>query len=274
MNRIFAIENLFPANKENIINNIISKLECDDTDKIFIFSKEKYTDILRPNLEIIEIPTEIITSAMLKNFVVKYIKDNQDALTNYKWLYTIEDFISLNNETNQFSIFINELEENLKIFEYDSWFSTVLEDENFVFSKFNPRIIIEIDNAEYAKKYAKNLIFAMQISLAFRCFDFHNISLNKMLIDDSFHCPIFYTIIYAANRRNNAEDKSFRFMNYYFTVKSEIHAMSINKNCIIEDFNKYIQEEHARFTAMNVDFHPDVDIRPVFAFIKEKLDKI
>ena len=130
MDRFFAI---ICSNENNNVSQILANI---NSDKVVIFytSEEYISTIDKEKYEVVQIPSEKDNQAKIKNFAIKYMKENHSC-----WLHLIEDTIEILKDPTQF---ISDIEKTLDVFGLNSFFSTITDICNYVFQKYNPRLKI------------------------------------------------------------------------------------------------------------------------------------
>lgn len=280
MTRTFAIINM-NADKINYNTTICSKLP--ENSSVFIFSPladSTITEVTTKNItdnitEVIFPETDVKNLPKCHNFAVNYIK-NVLKLSGY--LYVFSDIIQITDKT-KFEFFLPEIEELMDKFELDTWFNTVTDKANYVFSKYDPRLRVDIDEPALSSIYDKTILWATCANNNLICFNLDKVSLEQMQFDPEFSIAMFYILEYVARRRHNASD-SWPFINFYPTLESELGIISYIKsedgsiNTSVDHINKndYAKEEEI-FNQRSINFQGDSQFESVLAFMVNKLNR-
>ena len=254
-----------------IESNIIAKLVAVQNAKVFVYSKNRYESGDHGLVENIEIPEEYDTISKMHNFVVR--DQHNKGFTGT--LHVIEDAIAIEKDPSKF---IDELHNMMAAINMNVWFNTVCDGMNYVYSKYNPRIVIEFDDPKWQVLGINSIVFTSHYNAAWIAYNMANYSDTEYLFDEQFSIRMFMIIEFLARRKElNKKENSLCLMNMYPTVKSENGtfkvALAYNEN-ISDDIT---QAENEKFTAMNLDITPDnlIDavLETLYRIINNKIQK-
>ena len=199
-------------------------------------------------------PSECNTVPKIRNWINSFFKTN-----NFKgMLHVLED------NTRILKIptgFLADLEHMMDILEYDVWFSTICDTCNYVYAKYNPRLAIVLDKAEYLSlNLGKKLIFTSHSNTQWIAYNFSRATNDQLHFDEDFTVPMFYIIEYLARRRNNKKPHQLYYMNQYLTVESEYKVF---EQCVELPTNvseETMQKENDLFKSKNFNYDSNNDI--------------
>ena len=266
-NRIFAILNWKSNRLENVQKELVEKLPLREGDKILLFYDSRLGD-KAPALEKVSEHVPMTAEdghnrAAGLNFVYKYLKDNyKDA-----YGYVFYDSMQLKKDPNEFMDAIEEMMAKLKL---DVWFNTYTDVMNFVFTKFDGRVSIAINEAELQKIYDKTIIWTSHSNpnLSIIDLDKYELPEDGKTFDDRFEIPMFWIIKFLCERRRDKKG----FMNYYPTIKEEI---GVYKSKDFGDGYKATQEqmkkEDQMFGELKLDHTPSQSVEELMDFIIARL---
>ena len=265
-NRIFAILNWKKDRIENVQKEIIAKLPTREGDKILLFydattsEKEPAFD---KTVEFVPMTKEDgHNRAAGLNFVYKYLKEH---FTN-AFGYAIYDSVQFKKDPSQFMDSIEEMITKLKL---DVWFNTYMDPMNFVFTKFDGRVSIAINEPELKKIYDKTIIWTSHSNPNLSIIDLDAFVLPEdgKTFDDRFEIPMFWIIKYLCERRRDKKG----FMNYYPTVAEEIGVFKGGDFKGIEPSQEQMSKEDMMFKAMEIDHSPNMSVEELMDFIIDRL---
>jgi len=275
MKRIAAIINLNDDMTENMHNIIDKFFEEKCIDEMYVFSNvEKQEFNISTNEKKcmnICFPSDCDNIPKKRNWLNKYFKTNQfDG-----FLHVLEDNTEILTSPLKF---INELEHMMSVLDYDVWFSTVCDRCNYIYQKYNPRLSVELDRAEYFKlELGQRLIFTSHSNTQWIAYNFAKVSDDLLRFDEDFSIAMFFIIEYLARRRNTKSANQLYFMNQYLTVESEngvFKTIELSKSDANEQ--EKMKTEDQMFKEKHINFEPDNNIdlvlETVYNKINEKLD--
>lgn len=271
--RQYAI--MLKNNDRDVIANIVDQIQkFDKESKIWIFGRNFDEGFSIPeNVIIHEVPEDVFEiDSKFHNFIVKFFIETAktDEGASRGFLHVFHDNLGVNSE--KMSVFVSEIEQFMKIFQYDVWLNTETDICNYIFNKWISRIDIVNDNPDLLKKYPKVISWASNANTNYIVYDLDVLKLDDVLFDESFTIAMFYIIKFFATRRNNHRPGSF--MNFYPSIESERGCIADMKYSSKEDFNndERMKNEDKIFKEMNVDFHPTENVEEVLEFMVSKLE--
>lgn len=94
------------------------------------------------------------------------------------------------------------------------WLSTVCDECNFVYKKYNPRVRVSFDDDKSKGLLkTKSIVFTSNANTAWIAYDLSS-NPNKLLkFDERFEIPMFYIIELLARRRNTKDKGQLYYMN-------------------------------------------------------------
>lgn len=262
MDRFFAI---ICSNENNNVSQILSNI---NSDKVVIFytSEEYISTIDKEKYEVVQIPAEKDNQAKIKNFAIKYMKENHSG-----WLHLIEDTIEILKDPSQF---ISDIEKTLDVFGLNSFFSTITDICNYVFQKYNPRLTITMDSDEFKDLGLPNISFTSNANTQWIVINTSKADDNEMYFDEQYSVAMFYIIEFLA-RRKATHPNSLYYMNQYLTVESE-KGVFVNKTLNQSDkqtSQDVLEKENKIFRSSNINTVPDNNIDQVLERVYETLKK-
>ena len=120
--------------------------------------------------------------------------------------------------------FMDDLESMMCELDYPLWLSTVTDPCNYVYGKYNPRLMLVNDMPElqhFGMKY--NLAVTSHSNTAWMTYDFAALAGHREIeyFNEQFDIPMFYIVELLARRRERRHPGQLFFMNQYLTVSSE-----------------------------------------------------
>ena len=233
IDRIIAIQFTDEKQRNNIIKLIKDFNLYGFGDNLILFSLDtmpKFEDAEVEGLKYnaITIPSEYDYSPKQKNFIISYFEQH-----NFKgFLHIIEENVILDKDPTTFTVSV---ENAMSVLDYNIYFSTTTDPCNYVFNKFSPRLIINMDDDDAQKKF----------------------NLPKRISFTS-HSNVIWTI-YKMDGMNNIQDEVGVF-----------HILSDEKSSFIPSKMK---EEDALFKSMNIDYAPDNNLDLVLDALYAKIKK-
>jgi len=140
----------------------------------------------------------------------------------------------------------------------DVWLNTVCDGMNYVYSKYNPRLVIEFDEERWQKFGLDGIAFTSHSNAAWIAYNMSNYSEAAFLFNEQFTARMFMIIEFLARRKAmNAGKTSLCLMNMYPTVKSENGVFKIVAPYDEKVSDDIMKEENDKFVAMNLNITPD-----------------
>ena len=217
----------------------------------------------------IELPKEIDTMPKAKNFVFKHYKDS--GFTGF--LHLIEDNVEVLKDPMQF---IEDIEKTMSLLDINSFFSTVTDGCNRVYSKYNPRLRVVLDKLEYEKLGIKDILFCSHSNTAWIVMNIGKADEEELHFREEFEIAMYWIIEYLARRRNS-HPGSLYFMNQYVTCSSELDVFKVKPDVQSDDakteeeVQQQMQTEDGMFKSLGIDYHPDNNIDVILEALYEKL---
>ena len=237
-------------------------------DKVVVCSKKTGCD-LPDGVEFLQIPTNLASRPIEKNFVLKHFKEADEDV----WLHVIEDSIELKNDPRQF---INDIERMMDIYGLNNWFGTITDGCNYIYSKYNPRLNIVIDSEVHKKLEIANAVFCSHSNVQWTVYNIQQADADELYFDERFTVDMYWIIEFLARRRN-AHPGSLYFMNQYYTCASEKGVYAFKKDQPKKqddsiDLQKRMQQEDALFKSLGVNYAPDNNVDKVLETLYVRLN--
>ena len=236
------------SNDSDVDTSIVQKLDVDC--KIFVYSKDKESK-RSGKAENVEIPDYCDTLSKMHNFIVR----DQHSRGFTGMLHVIEDIVEVKQSTAKFFDDISKLMNAIKL---DVWLNTVCDGMNYVYSKYNPRLVIEFDDEKWQKFGLDGVVFTSHSNAAWIVYNMANYSDSAFLFDEQFSVRMFMIIEFLARRKAlNAGKTSLSLMNMYPTVKSENGVFRAIAQYDEKQPDEVMKEENDKFMSMNLNIAPD-----------------
>lgn len=254
-----------------IESNIVAKFAAVQDAKIFVYSKDRYESGDNGLVENVEIPADCDTISKMHNFVVR----DQHAKGYAGILHVVEDAINVEKDPTKFLADISTMMDAIKM---DVWLNTVCDGMNYVYSKYNPRLVVEFDDPKWQVLGFDSIVFTSHSNAAWIAYNMANYSDNAFLFDEQFSVRMFMIIEFLARRKMiNAGSKSLCLMNMYPTVKSENGTFKVVLAYNENNDEQVLKNENDIFNAMNLNIVPDnlIDsvLETLYNIIKDKTQK-
>ena len=268
-NRIFAILNWKNDRLENVQKEIVAKLPLREGDKLLVFYDSSIGDKAPEFEEAVQIPMskeDGHNRAAGLNFIYKYLKDN----FNNSYGYVIYDSMQFKKDPSKFMDAIEEMMQKLHL---DVWFNTYTDPMNFVFSKFDGRVSVAINDAELKQKYDKTIIWTSHANpnLSIIDLDGYKPPEDGKTFDDRFEIPMFWIIKFLCERRRDKKG----FMNYYPTIAEEVGVYKVaDTGDGIHPTQDLMKKEDEMFTALKLDHTPSQNVEELMDFIIDRLKAV
>lgn len=233
-------------------------------DKVTIFTRN--VDAENEELGIKVIPDSCDNISKARNFINMSFKASK--FTGY--LHVLEDVIELKREL---SPFLDALEKMMDVFDYDVWLDASCDPCNYVYSKFNPRMTIDLDvPGSKNLGLSEKVLFTSHSNTAWMCYNFSKVGDDLLKFNESFGIPMFMIIEFLARRRNTRRVDQLYRMNMYMTISEEIGVFSVSSPSAGENLNPdQMAEEDKMFKALNINFAPDNNIDELLECFWSKL---
>ena len=167
------------------------------------------------------------------NFISKQILDEKIG----GFVHVIEDKIQIYGNPSKF---LDEIEKMMIVFRLKSWFNTSCDPCNFIYSKYNPRMYVAIDEPEAEKKYKKTISWCSNANTLWVCYNMDACSFDDIRFEENFQYPMYYIIEFLARRRNSKSPGELNYMNYYPSVEEEL---GVFKGIDVDDGRIFTNEE-------------------------------
>lgn len=268
-NRVFAILNWKKNRQESVQKEIIAKLPLRENDKLLVFydaslAHDAVVSVFSKATECIPISKEDgHNRAAALNFVYKHLKENyKDA-----YGYVFYDSIQVKKDLAPFMDAIEKMMSKLKL---DVWFNTYTDPMNFVFTKFDGRVSIAINEPELQRIYDKTIIWASHSNPNLSVIDLDAFTLSEdgKTFDDRFEIPMFWIIKFLCERRRDGKG----FMNYYPTIHEEVGAYKCgNFSDSLKTTPEMMKREDELFSSFKLDHSPSQSVEELMEFIIARL---
>ena len=151
----------------------------------------------------------------LRNFVSNMLLDEKTT----GFVHVIEDKIEIFGEPCRF---LDEIERMMTVLKLKSWFNTSCDGCNYVYSKYNPRLYIAVDEEEAKKRYDKIVAWCSNANTGWICYNMDAVSFEDIRFEEKFRFPMYYIIEFLARRRNTKKPGQLDYMNYYPSIEEEL----------------------------------------------------
>ena len=281
--RIFAIIDTYDGLdiKKNIIDYIPANQFTTKESRLVVFtnvdkSEDEEAELCKENNIAISyetFPSDCNTIAKQHNYIYSFFKNHN--VLNFGFLHVIEGNVEIKKDIN---MFLDDIESMMKMFNLSTWFNTVCDGMNYVYSKYNPRIHINVDDPKYLPLGLQQISFTSHANTQWVCYDLDRCNDFNAKFDEHFTIPMFIIIEFFARRRSlNKDNNSLDFMNMYPTVESEKGAFEISKD--FKDTTKpdqqKLKEEDELFKRMGIDFSPtnsiDLVLETLYKIFNERI---
>lgn len=264
LNRIFAIDNHNNTGfeqAERLAKQLID-YKCADQIYIFVDSVENAPSIA--GVEYVAFGHDS-NRAKCKNEINEFFK----RLGFNGFLHVVESHIQLLKDP---STYLVEQEHCMDVLDYDVYFSTTSDGCNYVYSKFNPRVTIQLDSPEFKSlNLPQSISFTSHSNTVWVTYNFAKIVDELLKFDERFNIPMYFIIEFLARRRNTKSAGSLYLMNQYLSIPSEIGVFTQDQESHQRDQSDDMQKEDAIFKSLDLNFVPDNNIDQLLVDMIDKL---
>jgi hypothetical protein len=270
--RTFVILNV--NDDVDICENIIKKLP--DNSNILVYAREslKNTDFVNTfnsfngtsNISLRFYDDDIrFKQSNLRNFVSKQLIDEK--ITGF--VHIIEDIVQIYNDSENF---LDKIEQMMQVLNLKSWFNTSCDQCNFVYSKYNPRLYIAIDDERMKKVYDKTIAWCSNANTLWTIWNYDMCTFEDLRFEEKFQFSMYLIIEFLARRRNTKKNGELYYMNYYPSIPEELNVFKCMDVKNGKQFtNDEINNEGKIFKEMGIDNHADTDINVLMEDISNVL---
>lgn len=211
------------------------------------------------------IPSECNTLAKARNYVNSDVKSS--GFTGM--LHVIEDTIVIKDKL---SSFLDSLEQAMDVLDYSVWFNTICDPCNYVYSKFNPRVSVELDSDRISKLdlKSKKVMFTSHSNTAWIAYDLAKAPDDLLKFHEEFNIPMFMIIEFLARRRNSRKADQLYRMNMYMTISDELGKFELDGSSSSPD-PKEMEKENEAFKLLHLEFSPDNNVNELLEALWSKL---
>lgn len=199
----------------------------------------------------------------------------------HKFLHIIDSNVELLKDPQQF---LEELEDMMVKLDYHVWLSTVCDECNYVFGKYNPRIRVSFDD-DKSRHYLKTKAISLtsNSNTTWIAYDLTAPSEKLLKFDEQFEIAMYYIIELLARRRNTKDAGSLYYMNQYITVDSELGTYrrrskvddeKLTQEQLQEKIKKDQEDmikENEIFQSMKINIEPDNSVDAILEDLYKKL---
>lgn len=258
----------------DICENIIKKLP--NNSNILVYAREslKNTDFVNTftsfngnsNISLRFYDDDIrFKQSNLRNFVSKQLIDEK--ITGF--VHIIEDIVKIYNDSE---IFLDKIEQMMQILNLKSWFNTSCDQCNFVYSKYNPRLYIAIDDERMKNVYDKTIAWCSNANTLWTIWNYDMCTFEDLRFEEKFQFSMYLIIEFLARRRNTKKSGELYYMNYYPSIPEELNVFKCMDVKNGKQFtNDEINNEGKIFKEMCIDNHADTDINVLMEDISNVL---
>ena len=207
--------------------------------------------------------------------------DEEKQSGKHKFLHIVSSNVELLKDPQQF---LDELEDMMVKLDYHVWLSTVCDECNYVFGKYNPRIRVSFDD-DKSRHYLKTKAISLtsNSNTTWIAYDLTASSEKLLKFDEQFEIAMYYIIELLARRRNTKDAGSLYYMNQYITVDSELGTYRLQKKVDDEkltqvQFQEKIKKdqedmikENKIFQNMKINIEPDNSVDAILEDLYKKL---
>jgi hypothetical protein len=270
--RTFVILNV--NDDVDICENIIKKLP--NNSNILVYAREslKNTDFVNTfnsftgnsNIRLRFYDDDIrFKQSNLRNFVSKQLLDEK--ITGF--VHIIEDIVQIYNDSENF---LDKIEQMMQVLNLKSWFNTSCDQCNFVYSKYNPRLYIAIDDERMKKVYDKTIAWCSNANTLWTIWNYDMCTFEDLRFEEKFQFSMYLIIEFLARRRNTKKNGELYYMNYYPSIPEELNVFKCMDVKNGKQFtNDEINNEGKIFKEMGIDNHADTDINVLMEDISNVL---
>lgn len=108
----------------------------------------------------------------------------------------------------------------MDVLDYSFWLATSCDPCNYLYQKFCPRVVVDVDDPKYEKYGLKQIVLTSHSNLQWVAYDLEKASESELKLDEDFSIAM-YEIIEALARRKAQKKTQPYFMNQYVTVPAE-----------------------------------------------------
>lgn len=258
----------------DICENIIKKLP--NNSNILVYAREslKNTDFVNTfnsfnennNVSLRFYDDDIrFKPSNLRNFVSKQLLNEK--ITGF--VHIIEDIVQIYNDSENF---LDKIEQMMQILNLKSWFNTSCDQCNFVYSKYNPRLYIAIDDEHMKKVYDKTIAWCSNANTLWTIWNYDICTFEDLRFEEKFQFSMYLIIEFLARRRNTKKNGELYYMNYYPSIPEELNVFKCMDVKNGKQFtNDEINNEGKIFNEMCIDNHADTDINVLMEDISNVL---
>ena len=260
-NRIFAILDNGDVSYEVFLQKIVDVVK--QFGEIVVFS---YSDYALSSARCVKLEKK--NSAAMYNDALKWLVKNASKPAKVHILQNNIEFLKDPKE------FIVEIERMMDMLDYNVWFNTITDECNYIFTKYDCRFSVAINNCDLQKIYDKTIRWTSHANPNYAVVDLDKFKPleddGESLFDERFDIPMFYIIKYLAKRKMAKRG----FMNYYPTVPEEhgvFRTMDVKHN---DNFSQErMKKEDELFRTLGLDHEPNGNPEEVMDFMVEKLSR-
>jgi hypothetical protein len=258
----------------DICENIIKKLPNNSNILVYVRESLKNTDFVNTfnsfnensNVSLRFYDDDIrFKQSNLRNFVSKQLIDEKTT----GFVHIIEDIVQIYNDSE---IFLDKIEQMMQILNLKSWFNTSCDQCNFVYSKYNPRLYIAIDDERMKKVYDKTIAWCSNANTLWTIWNYDMCTFEDLRFEEKFQFSMYLIIEFLARRRNTKKNGELYYMNYYPSIPEELNVFKCMDVKNGKQFtNDEINNEGKIFKEMCIDNHADTDINVLMEDISNVL---
>ena len=236
-----------PTVDDSTIQNLLAV----NGSNVFVYCKNSQNLTQNSQIKYVDIPVEYDTLSKMHNYVVK----DQVSKGYAGFLHVIENNVLIKTDP---TTFIDDLVKLMPAIDLNVWFSTITDKMNYVFSRYNPRMVIEFDEPKWQKFGLDGVVFTSHSNIAWIVYNMANYNEKEYLFDEQFSIRMFMIVEFLARRKalNNNND-SLCLMNMYPTVKSEHNAFQLKSDYNENVKNELLKTENDNFAKMKLNIAPD-----------------
>lgn len=191
------------------------------------------------------------------------------------FLHVIRDCTEILRDPTEF---VHNLEAMMSALDYSAWLNTTCDPCNYVFSKYNPRVSVQLDMPSIMASPTLNeigsaIVTTSHSNLQWVCYDFSKVPNELLSFDEQFTVPMYYIIDFLAKRKASKKDGLY-FMNQYLSVSSEYGVFKALPEASSDFSQETMQREDAAFKAKNLNCSPDNNVDVVLENIWKKMSAI
>lgn len=237
-NRILAV---YCSNDGDVSNAVQTAEFARSTglyDEVSIFAHSKCEGF---SGETVLLDDDLDNDPRCRNFINRRYKDAGFS----GFLHVVEGSLKFTKNPHDY---LTAVERMMSVLDYDVYFNTVCDGCNYVYSKYNPRVSIEVDGEQFKPLgLSAKLSYTSHSNTAYVVYNMAAVPDDLLRFDERFSIAMFYIIEFLARRRNTKKDGQLYFMNQYLTIPEEIGVFKYVENHQVKSDENTMKNENELF---------------------------